>query len=81
MARSFLPLLALFAFVGATAAFFKAAEPHQAAQPVMSNAFVPTVTSSFDEGLDNPNVASDMNIHPAASVASALDDPGRPIAQ
>ncbi|KAL7460562.1 hypothetical protein ACHAXS_001007 [Conticribra weissflogii] len=65
MSRTFLPLLALFAIIGAATAFLKAAEPHQAAQLEMANAFVPSVASSFDEGLDNPNVASDMNIHPA----------------
>jgi hypothetical protein len=65
MVRSQLPLLALFAILGVAAAFFKAAEPHQV-QPEMANAFTQSaVTTSFDDGLDNPNIASDMNIQPA----------------
>ena len=61
MARSFLPIL-LLALVGAAAAFFKAAVPHQ--EPAVS---VPKAvnTFSFDEGLDNPNIVADENITPA----------------
>eukprot|EP00578_Thalassiosira_sp_NH16_P020106 CAMPEP_0181083376 /NCGR_PEP_ID=MMETSP1071-20121207/4123_1 /TAXON_ID=35127 /ORGANISM="Thalassiosira sp., Strain NH16" /LENGTH=94 /DNA_ID=CAMNT_0023165027 /DNA_START=85 /DNA_END=370 /DNA_ORIENTATION=+ len=74
MARSFIPIL-LLAILGVAAGFFKAATPHQeAAVPA------PTTLSAFDEGLDNANIASDMNISPAASVASAWDEPGRRIA-
>lgn len=65
MARSVLPLLALFAILGAAAAFFEPAVPHQAQpQHEMAKA-TKTISASFDEGLDNPAVASDMNIHPA----------------
>jgi len=63
MVRS-LPLLALFAIFGfAAAAFFKPAVPHQA-KPEMAFGAKATA-ASFDDGLDNPEVASDMNIHPA----------------
>ena len=59
MARSFIPIL-LLAILGVAAGFFKAATPHQeAAVPA------PTTLSAFDEGLDNANIASDMNISPA----------------
>ena len=70
MARSFVPIL-LLAIVGATTGFFEAAVPHQqeaVVAPKAAFAFgAPMVsTASFvDEGLDNPNVVSDMSIHPA----------------
>jgi len=63
MSRSFLPLLALFALLGASAAFFKQAVPHQETKPYV----VPATSANsalFDE-LDNPNVVSDPNITPA----------------
>jgi hypothetical protein len=62
MARSFLSLVALFALLGFSAAFFKQAVPHQETKPA------PLVAAAngapFDE-LDNPNVVSDPNITPA----------------
>jgi hypothetical protein len=62
MARSYLPLLALFAILGVAAGFFKAAVPHQEkAAPIAAS----NTISAFDEGLDNPSVEADMNIHPA----------------
>ena len=63
MTRAFVPIL-LFALLGAAAAFFKAAVPHQeTAIPKAPTAN--TFSASFDAGLDNPAVASDMNISPA----------------
>ncbi|KAL7539925.1 hypothetical protein ACHAXR_009714, partial [Thalassiosira sp. AJA248-18] len=62
MARSYLPILALFAVIGAAVGFFEAAVPHQETAFPKAAA---TFSASFDEGLDNPNVESDMNIHPA----------------
>lgn len=64
MVRSYLPILALFAVLGAAAGFYKAAVPHQEAA-VPKAAASNTLSASFDEGLDNPDVVSDMNIHPA----------------
>jgi len=65
MVRSYLPVLALFAIVGAAAGFFKAAVPHQETAVPKAAAASNTFSASFDEGLDNPDVVSDMNIHPA----------------
>ncbi len=66
MVRSYLPILALFTVLGAAAGFLKAAVPHQeTALPKASTVASNTLSASFDEGLDNPNVVSDMNIHPA----------------
>lgn len=66
MVRSYLPILALFAVLGAAAGFYRAAVPHQeAAIPKAATAVSNTLSASFDEGLDNPDVVSDMNIHPA----------------
>ena len=66
MARSFVPIL-LLAILGAAAGFFKAAVPHQeTALPKAASAPEPnSISASFDEGLDNPEIASDMNISPA----------------
>ena len=69
MARSLLPVLLLI-IVGATTGFFEAAVPHQeaaTASPAKAFTFgaAATATSVFDDGLDNPNVVSDMSIHPA----------------
>ncbi|KAL7524286.1 hypothetical protein ACHAWF_000890 [Thalassiosira exigua] len=67
MARSYLPLIALFAILGAAAGFFKAAVPHQETATPKANAASAssTLSATFDDGLDNPDVVSDMNIHPA----------------
>ena len=65
MARSYLPVLALLALLGAAAGFFKAAVPHQEA-PLLKAAAPATATwASFDEGLDNSDIVSDANITPA----------------
>lgn len=63
MVRFVLPIFALSTVLGlAAASFFQPAVPHQA----KASAFTATKSAAFfDEGLDNPNVASDMNIHPA----------------
>eukprot|EP00579_Thalassiosira_antarctica_P007271 CAMPEP_0201878590 /NCGR_PEP_ID=MMETSP0902-20130614/9713_1 /ASSEMBLY_ACC=CAM_ASM_000551 /TAXON_ID=420261 /ORGANISM="Thalassiosira antarctica, Strain CCMP982" /LENGTH=74 /DNA_ID=CAMNT_0048406261 /DNA_START=36 /DNA_END=260 /DNA_ORIENTATION=- len=66
MARFSLPILALFATLGAAAGFYKAAVPHQeTALPKAASAASNSISAAFDEGLDNPNVVTDMNIHPA----------------
>jgi len=57
--KSFLPVL-LLAIIGVSAAFMKAAVPVQETAAPKK-----TSVNTFDEGLDNPNVVSDMNIHPA----------------
>jgi hypothetical protein len=62
MTRTTLPLLALFALIGLSAAFFKQAVPHQEAKPVPPASVANSLL--FDE-LDNPNVVSDPNITPA----------------
>ena len=66
MARSFLPIL-LLALAGAAAGFFEAAAPRQEAVAVPNKmAFSAEARSSpFDEGLDNPDVVSDMKITPS----------------
>ena len=66
MARSYLPIL-LLAIVGASTAFFEAAVPHQHEAVVAPKAAFAFGAASIiiDEGLDNPNVVSDMSIHPA----------------
>ncbi|KAL3763834.1 hypothetical protein ACHAW5_007788 [Stephanodiscus triporus] len=75
MARSFLPFL-LLALAGAAAGFFEAVAPHQEAAVVPNNnrAFAGASSSSdarggrrpfVDEGLDNPDVVSDMKITPS----------------
>ncbi len=75
MARSFLPIL-LLALAGAAAGFFEAAAPRQEAAgavPINNNAAAFPAeacgprrsSSSFDEGLDNPDVASNMKITPS----------------
>ena len=58
MARSFLPIL-LLAIIGVVMSF-KAAVPHQETAVPKAAA-----VNNFDAGLDNPNIDSDMNIHPA----------------
>ncbi|KAL3803653.1 hypothetical protein HJC23_003707 [Cyclotella cryptica] len=63
MSRSFLPLLALFALLGASAAFFKQAVPHQEPKPHVAPAA--TANSALFDELDNPDVVSDSNITPA----------------
>ena len=57
--KSFLPVL-LLAIIGVSAAFMKAAVPVQETAVPKKNS-----VNTFDEGLDNPNIVSDMNIHPA----------------
>jgi len=57
--KSFLPVL-LLAIIGVSTAFMKAAVPVQETAVPKKNS-----VNTFDEGLDNPNVVSDMNIHPA----------------
>jgi hypothetical protein len=68
MARSLFPIL-LLAIVGATTGFFEAAVPHQQEAAVIPKAAFAFGGASnslvIDEGLDNPNVVSDMSIHPA----------------
>eukprot|EP00571_Detonula_confervacea_P013873 CAMPEP_0172301300 /NCGR_PEP_ID=MMETSP1058-20130122/3222_1 /TAXON_ID=83371 /ORGANISM="Detonula confervacea, Strain CCMP 353" /LENGTH=72 /DNA_ID=CAMNT_0013011363 /DNA_START=72 /DNA_END=290 /DNA_ORIENTATION=+ len=64
MARSFLPIL-LLAILGAAAGFMKAAVPHQETALPKAVAASNTLSASFDEGLDNLEIVSDMNIHPA----------------
>ena len=60
--------IALFAILGVTAAFFKAAVPHQVPNSKfqLGEAGAASTSAAFDdEGLDNPNIVSDKNIHPA----------------
>ena len=68
MTRSFVPIL-LLALAGAAAGFFEAAAPRQEAASAVPNnkiAFsAERARSSFDEGLDNPDVVSDMKITPS----------------
>ena len=50
--RSYLPLIALFAVLGAAAGFFKQAVPHQeTAVPKAATSASNTLSASFDEGL------------------------------
>ena len=62
MARSFLPIL-LLAIIGVTAGFMKAAVPIQETAAAATKSAA--IGNSFDTGLDNPSIQSDMNIHPA----------------
>lgn len=68
MTRFFVPIL-LLALAGAAAGFFEAAAPRQEAASAVPNtkmAFsAERARSSFDEGLDNPDVVSDMKITPS----------------
>ena len=68
MARSFVPIL-IFALAGAAAGFFEAAAPRQEAASAVPNKMMAfsaeRARSSFDEGLDNPDVVSDMKITPS----------------
>ena len=59
-----LSIILSLAIIGIAAAFFRPAEPHQAPAQVVE---VPRGgflfdTPSFDEGLDNPEVAADESI-------------------
>jgi len=68
MTRSFVPILIL-ALAGAAAGFFEAAAPRQEAASAVPNKMMAfsaeRARSSFDEGLDNPDVVSDMKITPS----------------
>ena len=61
MAR-FLAILLIGA--GTAAGFMKAAVPHQETAVHKAVASDP-LSAAFDDGLDNADVVSDMNIHPA----------------
>ena len=65
MARSYLPLLALLAILGVAAGFLKAAVPHQETALPKGAKSPSALPAAFDAGLDNPDVVSDKNIHPA----------------
>merc|ERR1711862_602396 len=77
MARSLLSIVAIFAIIGLSAAFFKEAKPHQEVAPNVDSTF----TAGFDDGLDNPDVISDMRITPARKCGFCMDEPGRRIAR
>ena len=64
-----LSLILSLIVVGLAAAFFRPAEPHQvpAAVEVSRGGFIFEAKEGLfdDDGLDNPNVQADENIHPA----------------
>ena len=64
MARFLLTILIGAAAISAAAGFLKAAVPHQETAVHKAVASDP-LSAAFDDGLDNPDVVSDMNIHPA----------------